>query len=243
MDKHAAQGQLTLSLRDLFVWTFLCGLMIAAERFSTPWLDPNEIHFARWAAQMINALSLGTGLFALYRFSQQPKDATSNPWQPGHWLLCLVGVLAPWYLLKVAWDYHYFWFQTPGPLEEFRSYFLVNGCLAITAWIVLLGVGLLLPVRPRYWWLILFRFTVYFAMIIYAEIWTAFDATFPGLSLLLRWFPWNYPLGLAYLIVLSTLDAWQNGRHRDAVHWIGIVTMGAWFLPKVISVIGKTFFR
>ncbi|RCS52658.1 hypothetical protein DTL42_07405 [Bremerella cremea] len=242
MEEHAAQGQLTLSLRDLFVWTFLCGLMIGAERFSTPWLEPSEIHFALWAAQMIKALCLGTGLFAFYRFSRQPKEAMFSTWQPGHWLLCLIGVLAPWHLLNVAWDYHYYCFQTPAPFGEFQIYFVVSGCLTITAWIALLGVGLLLPVRPRYWWIMLFRFTVFLGMIIYAQIWTAFDSTFPGLSLLLRWFPWNYPLGLAYLIVLSILDGWQNGRHRDAVHWIGILAMGAWFLPEAIRVIGKTFF-
>ncbi|QDU78220.1 hypothetical protein Pan97_53040 [Bremerella volcania] len=224
----AAQSQLTLLdiMVGVTVAAVTCGFWFQMSQSQMPMFQ-----FAMMVPTLIIFVLGGTALFSFSRryFLKQPID-----FQPGHWLLCLMGVtfviqstahLLRWAVITsddftVSIDQH-------GVMLFFlgqHAVFLIGFLLA----------GILLPVRPA-WRLALVApvlqnllTILLFGNLLLENQWYLFSAIYSYANLTFNL------LGIFTVLALTAWDRATTHDRRDWLHWLGVAAMLIWDLPTLI---------
>ncbi|WP_147274195.1 hypothetical protein [Bremerella cremea] len=216
------------TLRMLLVWVAICAVLIEFWRQGNSrsedlaWDSLVGIKLVIWSAGLS-----GLGLRIWWW-----KQGRNIPWQPGHWLLCLVGCvgLSP-ILSKLVLEI--FWRIDPYPnpvglliQQSFPYVFLLAAVLAI--W----GVIFFAPMR-HVWTLALFPEAITRSLSLVLELYFAIfqPLLIPSGSTTYTVVIWGYgiisTISPLPILILALWDGVMNEQPRDWMHWAGVA---AWSL-------------
>ncbi|MEW4563793.1 hypothetical protein AB1K70_14765 [Bremerella sp. JC770] len=217
MDHTERKRQPQVSLVDL-----LAGMLVAAI-----WCAANQKSFANLdLSQNLANMLFQFGLILIYFFGATGLCLFVRRWylgmvtdfQPGHWWLCLVGILVVYVLLAVLVEWNVV------PLNELDRTWKLKWLFGQGAgYIGVLWIsGLLLPVR-RAWWLTLIPQTLVHlgTMALWAAVLAGYTSY--GVYYQPRFQFFSLPLALVLLWSVAIWDARTTPDRRDWLHWFGLV--------------------
>ncbi|PQO33001.1 hypothetical protein [Blastopirellula marina] len=222
-----------LSLRDLFIGTAAIAVVLWLNR----WVNsPRSLSLSMFVSLTIS-LTQATGVWACCYFAWRWWRKVPTDFQPGHWLLCLLGFL--FVLLAIeqrlqSWLFVSFDTVTEEVLTTMSYPFLV----VVLRHLLFLAVGLILPVRWPWRFLLLsplleMAATAYLFYALQSmtassslpEI-SRFASTMRSAELAMQV---GAGLSVLLLIALAIWDRWTAPTSRDWLHWIGCVMMFLYF--------------
>ncbi|PQO31158.1 hypothetical protein C5Y96_12460 [Blastopirellula marina] len=173
----------------------------------------------------------GTTLFSFGRryVLKQPID-----FQPGHWLLCLMGVTfvvqSTTHVLRLAIIPSHE-VVISDDQQAVMLFFLGQHVISLVCFLI---AGFVIPVRPA-WRLMLAPLVLQnlltiwlFAGMLLGNQWRMFGALYPYVNLAI------HVMGIFTLLLLATWDYASTRDRRDWLHWLGIVIMLIWDVPTLI---------
>lgn len=216
------------TLRMLLVWVGICAVLLEFWRQSDslprdlPWQSLLGIQLILWSA----------GLSGLGMRLWWWKQGRNIPWQPGHWLLCLVGCIGLSAILTKLVQL-LFWRVDPFP-NEIGLWIQTNIPLAISSAtsLVMWGVVFFAPMR-HVWRLAILPDAILRAFSWGMTVFSGFAALLmdPNQSMA------KFVLFSSYvsistirplpILILALWDGVMNQRPRDWMHWAGVA---AWSL-------------
>ncbi len=226
------------TLRMLLIWVAICGVLFEFWRQtgSLPrdllWQCLIGLQLVVWSAGLS-----GLGL-RIWWWKQERKV----PWQPGHWLLCLVGGIGLAAILSKIAELLFWRFDPfPGPTglwiqENFDQIFLLAVLLAM--W----GIILFAPMR-HIWTLAIFPEAILrlfsFGLGIYYDMAAAIPfrsgSTWEVVLL------WSYGIISTIcplpILIIALWDGVMNDQPRDWMHWAGVATWIALLLQPYVMTI------
>lgn len=174
----------------------------------------------------------GTALFSFGRryVLKQPID-----FQPGHWLLCLIGVTfvtqSITHIIRFILFNPHVNLSSVDDQQPMMLLFLVQHVVFLVCFLL---AGFIMPVRPA-WRLNLVPpalqniLTIgFFVGLFQDQQWHLFNALFPYFNVAINL------MGIFLLLVLATWDYASTRDRRDWLHWLGIVAMLIWNVPTLI---------
>ncbi|MBA2117466.1 hypothetical protein [Bremerella alba] len=228
MSQTKNDRQARLTLLDLLVGT------AAAAIFSALNNSPG-VGNTRFAVELITNIyfittllifaSGGTGLFL---FARRWWNGWSTDFQPGHWLLCLIGVMYSVIMTSLLFQQVVF----GSAIENLRMKWLSMAVFQVLHLWAYLTAGFLLPVRS--WWRIAL---IPQTLIILAMLGLVISLNSGNEQIALFWFERTKPflliLDIVVLLTLVVWDTWTAGQRRDWIHWWG-VTVAVMMSPAVL---------
>ncbi|MBI1248761.1 hypothetical protein GC197_13085 [bacterium] len=229
-------SRVTLSLIDLIAAVTAAAIISALGSLL---LDKNEITPAIAISLTGFVLYATLGATALFLFGRRWLLGVPTDFQPGHWLLCLSGILFIGQVFSFIVNYYVMthFIVIRGPASSAFAWTIALTTLIASGSYVI--AGFLMPVRPA-WRLLLIPSVMSVAMTI---------VSISGLSFLLHWWPiaafnW-FVVTFAPILLLIALTIWDRvttSDHRDVIHWVGVATnvvaFGVVLIPIVASLLG-----
>lgn len=216
-----------LSLRDLFIGTAAIAVVLWLNR----WVNSPSSFSLSMVVSLTISLTQATGVWACWYFAWRWWRKVPTDFQPGHWLLCLLGFL--FVLLAIeqrlqSWLFVSFDTVTEEVLTTMSYPFLV----VVLRHLLFLAVGLILPVRWPWRILLLSPLLemVAFSFLFYAMHSMASTPSLPAhlhLTFTMRSAELATQVGaglsVLLLIALTIWDRWTAPTSRDWLHWVGCV--------------------
>ncbi|MBA2117465.1 hypothetical protein [Bremerella alba] len=232
VDAHFAPPPTHLTWIEAVAWVVAAVLILVSGMvLHKEWYDEIDRQSLTMLAFYTMAQATGVvGIFYILRTSTREK---SEPFQPGHWLLILLGVSAPFYVLSNITQVILFY----DGFADTESYLRVN-TVAIIFWqIVEWGLVLLLaftlPVRGGWRVLLVVYFfgtviflaelvSLHFQLHVAAETWYGYLST------------WYFVLSAVLLVGLAIWDVATTTQRRDWLHWVGSTNELVFFTPTFV---------
>lgn len=238
MEENVEVPQTKLSLFDLIVWVTCCGLFCGL-RF---WRDDPDLPERVRTAQLIffvsHLLVYPIGIAALVHFARRWLTRQPIDFQPGHWLLCLIGTMGFYYLLSSPTIMIVSWLEEVNGVDTFPYRNWMMGLSQFLYIGVYLAAGFLMPVAAI-WRL---------ALIPKSLVCLIVGITILGITLGVNFhqygvFTWMQPLLLGSEMILITLlaivDTVKCPRPRDGLHWLGVLVAIFVSAPHLVVWIGQ----
>ncbi len=223
-------GRSQLTLLDIMV-----GVAIAAVTCSF-WLQASReenqiIQIVYMVPTLLVFVLGGTALFSFGRryWLQKPID-----FQPGHWLLCLIGVAFVVQSLGHLVRTIGFGSESHTVTEDQSSVillFLIQHLVLLASFLL---AGILMPVRPA-WRLALVTpilqsllAMLLFGSVLLQESWFMLNSIYSLANVA------NNVLGIIAIVCLAVWDQVTTQHRRDWLHWLGISAMLIWNLPTIV---------
>lgn len=180
---------------------------------------------------LINFVLGGTTLFSFGRryLLKQPID-----FQPGHWLLCLIGV--SFIIQSIANLLRAVLFSREESIvldDQSPMMFLILGQQLVFL-VCFLVAGILMPVRPA-WRLALVTpilqsvlVMLLFGSMLLQDQWYSLNDIYSYANVVIN------ILGIFVVVVLAVWDQATTHDRRDWLHWLGVAAMLLWNLPMLI---------
>lgn len=230
------------TLLMLLAWVAICAVLFEFWRQTglmgreVLWQSLMGMQLATWSAGL-------SGLGLRVWWWQQGR---SIPWQPGHWLLCLVGCVGLVPILTKLLQL-LFWQLDPFPAstglwiqENVRLFLSVASILAI--WGVVWFASL-----PRVWAIVVLPEAITRSFSLAMQIYVVFNGTsqFPfgsDVTMALTWILGVIALAGPLLILIVPLwDVFISKQERDWMHWTGVAAWGLLILqPYLMTIVWLT---
>lgn len=226
-----------LRLADLFVWMTAAAVMLGL--WSRIWVDEygqvaNTFSILISVPEIIAYVNGATGIWL---FGRRWWRREWIAFQPGHWLLCLVGVMSLFYLVSLG-IYLLGW---NGGLTIYAPYstswnigFILEMTRQAVGLFVLIAMSMMVPVRRGWRWTIV-PFLASESLGLLAYWMLSFQWGTDWVLAYLSLPPWLTILNLVLLIVIATWDARTAPSRRDWLHWTGVATFGMLTIPSILQ--------
>lgn len=226
-----------IQLMDLFVWTAICGVMVALCK---AYYDVTPIKVA-WAEVWLVLLGGGsatvlTGTLLLIRHTLRFGRFSL---QPGHWLMCVWSFWALGYIATMV-NFLIFWSKLPpgsDPGEmvnhlEYRSegYFFAEMWIDGVVLLLMIAAACYLRVR-LIWYLVLIPEFFQAMKSLSRKVANVTELESLNLS---DWIAFNGFASMVFALImgLAIYDGLSAKEKRDQLHWIGVVSVAAIIFPR-----------
>lgn len=215
----ASEFQPVLSMRDLFTWVALSATLLGFVRLTMiNDTNPHDDLMEYLVGQMVVPGIIGL----IYLRRKLACDGLQHELSPGHWLLCLLGMATPFYLVQTYLSSLVI--NYPGEDRGSDLIFFVVGALGTEA-IYTIGFAFFLSVRKTWWWLLV-PWSLWYAARVLVTFYTLVDFDF--------YLYWQDNGGIYVLVLLTVFlvlflgltvyDAVASKSSRNWLHWFGIAT-------------------
>ncbi len=217
--------QAKVSLWDLVLWMTICGVMsLLRIQLTPPSGSASQQAFGLTYFGMEMAC-FSTGVTALIVFGRRWWHGLKTDFQPGHWLLCLLGIIGlNWFMGEVVRLTITPWLHWQDFVSGSSSFLLIEGAIQLTFFLVTyLVAAYCMPVRS------VWRITIYPRVVENVLLLATVLADIVGTgAMVYRVFDlWKGPLLMADLVLLIAIATWDfrtTNDRRDWLHWWGVIT-------------------
>lgn len=233
------RAPIQLSLRDLFAATAAIAVVLWLNRLGN---SSSSLSLSSFIALTIS-LTQATGVWACWYFAWRWWRKVPTDFQPGHWLLCLLGIL---FVLLVIDRRLQSWLFVPFDWASKEVFAAMSYLFLVVALrhLLFVAAGLILPVR--WGWRILLLpallemvaiFYLFYTMQSMANApFIAAGASFPST---LRWAELatlaGTGLSVLLLIILTIWDRLTTPTTRDWLHWAGCAMTFLYFTLTLVA--------
>lgn len=225
---QVVQSQLTLL--DIMV-----GVAIAAVTCGS-WLQtsPPQMPLVQVVFMVPTLIIFVLGGMALFSFGRRYLLKQPIDFQPGHWLLCLIGmtfvIQSSTHLLRLA-----FFNSGTVVLSDNQNpvlfLFIAQHILFLICYVV---AGSVMPVRPAWRLSLIFPILqtvlviLLFLSMLLENQWYFLNGIYTYVDVAVN------VLGMFIILGLAVWDRATTNDHRDWLHWLGVAAMLIWSLPTLI---------
>lgn len=228
-----------LSLWDLFVWTTLAALACTLWSIHNASTGSFQVNVSQLIFFLTTAFAFATSGTALLFFARRWYRGLPTNFQPGHWLLCLTGVVMLYHGLAILVRNTIMRVAMISPRTYAEVYLTIGQDVCFL--LVFLLAGFLLPVRPTWRWVMLMPCLQSLMMVGLWSLVIAFNY-FPYSVVVQADIVFNV-LGLLILLSIAAWDKATTRDCRDTVHWLGVVTVVILNSPPILIRTYEALFR
>lgn len=238
------ESPVRLALADIFVWMSLACVVTAL------WIQHHQGDIATVLSPRLLVFfvpvvfAFSTAGTALCYFLRNWWRGDAIDFQPGHWLLCLTGVILGFHIVMVALKIAVRKFIVP--VEEqlaWLSHLQAIGHETMFI-IVFLVAGFVLPVRCLWRWVLVMPCLLSMVNIAIRVLWSLGQPAISGVwpQILFDAQVLIMALGIFVLLAISAWDQATTMSRRDVLHWLGVFSVLLLNLPILLLRIESRFF-
>ncbi len=207
-----SESQARLTILDIFVGVAAAAMFIAVTGAPDTGSDAATTELIANIYFIVTLSIFTSGATGLFLFARRWWRGVPTDFQPGHWLLCLIGVMYPVILFSLLCQHFVFTERHTRPIG-----LAVLQILLLWAY---LTAGFLIPVR-KWWRLALIPQMLIIVSMIILILTTKFDEQM-ALFLFEMVKPMLLVFDIVVLLVLLSWDTWTRNGPRDWLHWWGV---------------------
>jgi len=206
-------------------------ILVSALVLEETWYE--EVDAQSLLSHGLYAVANATGVIGIFYLARTSVREPGEPFQPGQWLLILMGTSAPFYVLSNMTQIVLFY----DGFADVESYRWASTAASVfwqaVEWCLVLTLAFLLPVRSMWRVLVVIYFLGAMAGLVElaalqldlhpeAEAWYGYVS--------IRWFL----LSAVALVCFAIWDVLTTHQRRDWLHWVGIGNELVFFTPTFV---------